>query len=124
METVPAARNESGALAFEIENVYASPRAIARVLGGVEEVSEVSWRSRLRSSNDVRVEFKYQDRDYVVWEPFGDNNRYWIGPRNPAESAADIAKLEDAFKRYRPPLLRAVLGDLFTLKFLRRKKDG
>ncbi|MCY1562005.1 hypothetical protein D9M68_993370 [compost metagenome] len=56
----------------------------------------------------------------MVWEPFGDNSRYWIGPQE-AERDVDFATVEMAFKQYRPALLRKVLGDLIGLKFLPRR---
>jgi hypothetical protein len=123
MRTFPAARKQAHPLAFEIENVYASPRAIARVLTGVDGVSDVNLGGRFGSSNDIRVQFKYRDRDYVVWEPYGDNSRYWIGPKNLDDASVDIAQLEDAFKRYRPPFYRAFLGDLVTLRLLKRQDN-
>ena len=122
VETFPAATKQTCALAFEVENAYASPRTIAHLLSGLSGVSGVNLGAGL--AKDVRVEFKYQDREYIVWEPFGDNSRYWIGPKNLEESAPSIAQLEDAFRRYQPPWYRAVWGDLLTLRFLRRNKHG
>lgn len=107
--------------AFQIENVYVSRRAVAQLLRKTEGVTDVSLRGRFGSADDTRVEFKYRGRDYIVWEPFGDNSRYWIGPKDPEEGAADIAGLESSFKRYHPPPFhRALLGDLLTLRVFRR----
>jgi hypothetical protein len=109
METFLVAK-EGRQTAFQIDNVYVSRRAVARLLMKAEGVTDVQLRGRFGSSDETRVEFKYLGRDYIVWEPFGDNSRYWIGPKNPEEDAADIVGLESIFKRYRPPLHRALLG--------------
>jgi hypothetical protein len=106
--------------AFEIENAYVSRRTVARLLKQVDGVTEVRLGGGFTSSNDFRVEFKYRNQDYVCWEPFGDNSRYWIGPKDPDEGAGSIATVEDAFKHYRPPIYRAVIGDVLTLRLLKR----
>ena len=106
--------------AFEIENAYVSRRAVAHLLGRLDGVTDVGFGGRFGSSNDVRVEFKYRNRDYIALEPFGDNSRYWIGPKETAESVDDIGELENAFKRYKPPLHRTVIGDILTLRVFKR----
>ena len=35
---------------------------------------------------------------FVVWEPFGDNDRYWIGPR-PLRWVPEIEEVREAFAR-------------------------
>jgi hypothetical protein len=119
METYSVA-NEAGRTAFQIDNAYVSRRAVAQLLRKAEGITDVHLRGRFGSSDDTRVEFKYLGRDYIVWEPFGDNSRYWIGPKHPEQGAADMVGLENIFKRYRPPLYRALLGDLLTLRLFRR----
>ncbi len=56
----------------------------------------------------------------IVLEPYGDNSRYWIGPKEPAENALDVGDIENAFKAYRPPLHRKILGDVLTLRLFKR----
>jgi len=121
METYPVFTNEGArSQAFEIENAYIGPAAITRILAGVEGVTEVCPRKMFAKSSDVHVEFKYMGQPYIVWEPFGDNSRYWIGPSDQAEGETDITGLEEAFKCYQPPTYRAILGDLLTLRFITR----
>jgi hypothetical protein len=114
---------------FEIENIYIASGAIVRLLAGVEGVTEVRPRKMFSKPRDIHVEFNYLRRPYVVWEPMGDNSRFWIGPADivsgvgpvpPLDRQNDIFVLEDAFKRYRPPLHRAILGDVLTLQCLRK----
>ena len=106
--------------AFEIENAYVAPRTIAHLLGDIEGVTDVRARKLFRGSADVHVEFKYRNRECIVWEPFGDSSRYWIGPQEPAGNADDISEIETAFKQYRPPLYRRLVGDVLTFKWVRR----
>jgi hypothetical protein len=67
----------------------------------------------------VHVTFKYLGLDYIVWEPFGDNSRYWIGPaqEDAQSSNTDVAPLANAFRDYQPPILVKMFGDLITLNF-------
>jgi hypothetical protein len=113
--------------AFEIENVYLAPRHVGQILGGVAGVDSVKIRRPFTSFKEIHVAFKYLDRDYIVWEPYGDNSRYWIGPKNTSDAADDITPLEDAFKRYQPARVRRVIGDILSLRLLRRmfrRSDG
>lgn len=114
---------------FEVENIYIASGTLGRLLAGVEGVTEVRPRKLFSKPRDIHVEFKYLRRPYVVWEPFGDNSRFWIGPADmvssvapvpPLDSPNDISVLEDAFKCYRPPLHRAILGDVLTLRCVRK----
>jgi hypothetical protein len=102
--------------AFEIENVYISHSAIVGLLSGIEGVADVKARRPLIGSPEICVEFTYVGHEFVVWEPFGDSSRYWIGPRDKAEAGIDVQAIEDAFRRYRPPLMRRLVGDVLTLK--------
>jgi len=67
----------------------------------------------------VRVSFNYLGTEYIVWEPYGDNSRYWIGPKQTDGQLLDIdiAPLANAFRDYDPPFLVKVFGDLITLNF-------
>lgn len=114
---------------FQIENAYIGPAAIAELLARVEGVSEVNRRKTFGKSSDIHVTFQYLGRPYMVWEPFGDNSRYWIGPADmvsgtpevaPLKHPEDIARLEDAFGCYRPPFHRAIIGNLVSLRLFKR----
>lgn len=121
MKTFPvAAETDERVVAFEIDSVYVSRRTIAKLLKQIEGVADIRLGGRFGSSNDIRVEFKYLDRDYIVWEPFGDNSRYWVGPRDLRERVTHIDELQAAFGRYKPPFHRALLGDLLTLRLFQR----
>lgn len=120
MDTYPIAHKNGLPFAFEVQNAYALPRRIARILSHVDGVSDVRLTRWSGRATDTRLEFKYLDRDYVVWEPYGDSSRYWIGPKNTDEPAPDITPVENAFKEYRLPFYRALIGDVLTLRILKR----
>jgi hypothetical protein len=121
METYPIIGNEGERLpAFEIENAYISPSDVAGVLAEVAGVTDIQVRRLFDRSREVHVQFKYLGQPYVVWEPWGDSSRYWIGPKAMGAEAISEAPLEDAFKRYRPSILRSIGGDIISLRFINR----
>jgi hypothetical protein len=63
-------------VAFEVENAYIRPRTIAKLVATIAGVTEVRVCWPFGPSDDCPVAFKYQAKDFVVWEPFGDNSRY------------------------------------------------
>jgi len=106
--------------AFEIENAYIGPRMVARLLGDVKGVTNVVERKLFGASPDVHIEFNYKGRPYIVWEPYGDNSRYWIGPKDEVMEDTNIENLTTVFEGYRPPVWRTAFGDLVTLKIFTR----
>lgn len=116
MRTYRINREDGRLFAFEIENVYIRPRRIASLLDAVDGVSNIRLRKPFSSSSDVHLEFKYQGKDFMVWEPYGDSSRYWIGPTEEAETT-DISALVKAFEEYQPPVIVKAFGDLMTLNF-------
>lgn len=121
METYPVlSKDKARSTAFEVENAYIAASTIAQLLQQVEGVTEVQPRKKLSGSSDVHVEFKYRGQPYIVWEPYGDSSRYWIGPKDGVEAGGDSTAIEQAFKRYRPPLYRTIIGNVITLRFITR----
>ncbi len=57
------------------------------------------------SSSDLRLTFNYYGEEYIVWEPYGDSSRYWIGPKTLTDSSRDCSDLEEAFQTFEPSLL-------------------
>jgi len=120
MRTYPSQRESDGRVtAFEIENVYASPGTIARILRGIDSVSDVRKRRPFSAFDEFHIRFCFRGVECVVWEPFGDNSRYWIGPRNVPEPL-DLTLVEQAFRDYSPPIHRKLIGDIVTLHFVRK----
>ena len=103
-------------VAFEIRQGHAHSY-IARLLESVEGVSDVRrWRP-FRGWGEMRLRFSYRGVECVVWEPFGDNSRYWIGPEEKTD-AFDIGEIERAFREHRPAIWR------WLLRLSRRDRGG
>jgi hypothetical protein len=121
MKTFSLAWERDGRLrAFEIENAFIGPIAVARLLRRIDGVTDVAQRPPFSGESEVHVRFNYKDYPCMVWEPYGDNSRYWIGPEGDAVFGEDMAQVEIAFAAYRPPLHRVVVGRLLTLHLLNR----
>ena len=119
MQTFPLIDPDSGIkYAFEVENAYIGPKRIARLLAGAPDVSNVKSRRLFGPNPDTHVVFNYKGSEYMVWEPYGDNSRYWIGPRDTTVKGVDITPVEQVFRNYCPPLIRRAIGNVLTLRFL------
>jgi hypothetical protein len=95
MRTYPI-KDDAGVLfAFEINAQLLGGR-LARVLGQVEGVSDVRRRRWWVGSPDVHIRFLYRGREYIVWEPFGDNSRWWIGPEQTSVEPVSLVDIERA----------------------------
>ena len=120
MKVFPLVRSDGNVIAFEIEHAWVSRKAIANLLKRTDGVSTVTLRRRFFSADDIRIEFRYRGVEYIVWEPWGDNSRYWIGPRESASGSVDVSGLETVFRGFRPLLLGSLAGHCL-LPLLRRR---
>ena len=108
MRTWPITDNEGRVTAFEVSMIRIGLREIERLIRAIPGVSEVSRRPLFTSPADVHLTFSYRSIGCVVWEPFGDNSRYWIGPKEATDRAADVSALETVFRGYKPSLLKRI----------------
>jgi hypothetical protein len=115
MKTYPIKSDRNQTFAFEISNAYIGASAIADLLRQSDKVTNVKPRKPLENRGDVHIEFQYAGTDFVVWEPFGDSSRYWVGPKDDANRSVSVEDLEAVFARYQPAGWRKVVGDLLTL---------
>jgi hypothetical protein len=106
-------------IAFEIENIYITANAISELLKTVSGVDGTCKRN-LFGGSEYHVEFKYAGVECVVWEPYGDSSRYWIGPKSPEIKIVDLNDIKNVFDSYRPPALMKIFGDVLSLKFLKQ----
>ncbi len=105
MKTFPlTTEGGTSVFAFEISNTLILQSTITHLLTGVDGVTDVRGRKLFSKSSDVHVEFRYLGQPFIVLEPFGDNSRYWIGPKDTTIDVGDIARLEAVFKAYRSPV--------------------
>jgi hypothetical protein len=115
-----AIRDDSGLVyAFEVRQVFISVGALMQTLSQVEMVSNVCRPPRASRREGARIEFQCGGKQYVVWEPFGDSSRYWIGPLDEDSRCEphQLEAVEDALRAYRTPIVRRVLGNLLSLNF-------
>lgn len=121
VKTYPATTAPDGRpLAFEVENAYIGPGTVARLLRQVDGVTDVEQRRLFSRESDVHVRFKYLGQPCIVWEPYGDNSRYWIGPEHPDSFNLSIGAVEKVLATHMPPVHLALIGDLLSLRFGRR----
>ena len=118
MRTYPIADHDGTIFAVEIENIYVTPGRLARLLRDIDGVTSVQKRELFGASPDIHVRFAYRGRPFLVWEPYGDSSRYWIGPEDDEGDRIDIHPIEQALRCYQVPWLTKIFGDLISLKFL------
>ena len=86
--------------AFEVNNFLLGRRGVGKVVRTIPG-ARITRAPRLFSGDDEFCEFEVEGKVFVAWEPWGDNSRYWIGPR-PPEWCEQVATVREAFVRYRP----------------------
>jgi hypothetical protein len=120
VRTYPLKNDENGwQFGFEVDSVFLTLRRIVNLLSSVEGISNLRRRRLFDLTNQYHIEFDFSGDSFVVLEPFGDNSRYWIVPREPNRTRKDISAIEKVFIEYQPPFLVKMLGDLITLNLQR-----
>ncbi|WP_413288397.1 hypothetical protein [Bdellovibrio sp. HCB337] len=112
MKTYPI-KTDTGLIGFEIENSYVSPRYIEKYLKDKNGISNIRRKNLEHSDN--RLEFEYLGDTYVVFEPYGDNSRYWIGPKKPEMPLPQTPELESLFAKLKEPIYMKLLWLAFIL---------
>ena len=67
-------------------------------IAGVQVVKRPLFLSSMRE--DEFCEFEVDGVSFIVFEPFGDNSRYWVGPKG-NEFVEHVAKVREAFESAR-----------------------
>ena len=119
MNTYPFHNHSGKTFAFEIESSYIGVNKVASLLRSIQGVSDIRMRKLFSSPGDIHVEFIYMNEVFIVWEPYADSSRYWIGPKNENSKNVDIDAIERVFRQYCPHFVLKFFGDLVSLKFLR-----
>ncbi len=93
---------DRGLVAFEINASLGRRRAI-HVVSRIEGARILRGRRPFAWLRDeVFCEFVLNEQLFNVWEPFGDNNRYWIGTNSGARTSA-LLLVRQAFVDYELP---------------------
>lgn len=93
---------------------YASLRTLAQIIDTVPGVSNMSVCKPFSGSGNVRAAFQFQGFEYVIMEPWGDSNEYWIGPAQEG-SAGDITLIARSLENFKPSRFRKIWGNLWNL---------
>ncbi len=90
MKTYPLKRDDGQTFAFEIPAAGLWSGSLARLLQRAPGVVKVR---RVRS-DDTRLTFEVNGQPFIVWEAWGDNSRYWVGPVDTAAESGNAEALE------------------------------
>jgi hypothetical protein len=94
--------SEGRVFAFEISNTFFSRKKLCKFVQSIPETQILKTPS-IRSSlkvDDEFCEFETRGQKFVAWEPFGDNSRYWIGPK-PALWCEQVSLVKNAFANHK-----------------------
>lgn len=121
MRTHPNYSEDGELMSFEISTLVAASRALPRILAAVEGVTEIARPRGGGPHRDVRCEFLLEGIEFQIIEPFGDNSRYLVGPKDPNRRASELVRrLERAFSEH-----HSMLGNALTVvKLLLRRARG
>ena len=108
-------KDEKGRVfAFEVANTVigrGGACAIVNRIPGSKILHAPTFGSWLRE--EQFCEFEVNGRRFVIWEPFGDNSRYWIGTEPPIW-CEELGEVRQAFLGANP--LFASVRSLFRIK--------
>jgi hypothetical protein len=112
-------KDESGRIfAFEVAN-FGRHRA-CRFVGKIPGVVVLRRQRHFQFLSDEEFcEFELEGQRFVIWEPWGDNSRYWVGPK-PPQWCPEVEQVRNAFAAYKASelLLRGIFCVLFALALL------
>jgi len=103
MKTYPILSDKGDFLGFEINNTFIRSSTIIKLLQKNLNIQDIQ-KQKFFDSSEVRINFIYKNQDYIVWEPFGDNSRYWIGlleNEKLENNFEDLKDIEIVFKKYK-----------------------
>ncbi len=104
-------------MAFEVDSIlFPTSRTLRGLLSRHHGVSSISRKTSAFKGKECLLSFTFREVSLVVWEPFGDSSRYWVGPEVPEDARADLLEeVERLFRDYRPPLLLRALAAIVSL---------
>lgn len=89
MKTFQLKSDEGQLIGFEITNSFLSSGGIAKYVRRVRGCEVVGTR-RWFSADEIHVRFSFSGKRFIVWEPFGDNSRLWVGPADGEAATPEI----------------------------------
>ena len=96
VKTYPIFREDGSMLALEVTSAWLTFRPLLSIMRSVPGVADV----RRQYFNEDRIRFVYLGVECVINEPWGDNSRYWIGPKSPDNSSINVAPINSALQNH------------------------
>ena len=104
MKTYPLLSDTEEFIGFEISNTWIHPKRIVKLLRNNLKLESVE-NQKFFSSSDIRIEFRYKNQNYIIFEPFGDSSRYWVGllalDKKKVYDYSDMKDIENVFINHR-----------------------
>ncbi len=117
MKTYGIKGHDGKEFAFEVDNFHLGRPGLCRLVSRIPGCIVVRKPSRFRWSfedEEEFCEFELEGVRFVAWEPYGDNGRYWVGPKSPDGTSPkwspQVDRVREAFVRARP-FLGLVFGE-------------
>jgi len=107
-------KDEDGKVfAFEIKNIgRMGALRIVRTIPGVIIIRSPRNKFLSWGEPDEFCEFELEGQIYIIDEPYGDNSRFWIGPKS--ESHNDhLDTIRKIFESYKPSILTILRRIIF-----------
>ena len=109
MKTFGIKSDDGREFLFEVNNFHLGRRSLCRLVTRIPGCVVVRKPNRFRWSfedEDELCEFELDGVRFVACEPFGDNSRYWVGPKSqkgiPSKWCPQVDRVREAFVRSRP----------------------
>jgi hypothetical protein len=86
---------------------------VSRFFAKCPGVKFTRLRRMFERGNDLHAEFTFEGIPFVVWEPFGDNSRFWIGPDEEVYNwETGLRKLHECVSSSWPGPLSKIVGSV------------
>jgi len=93
-------------VSFEVSNTWLGRRGFVRVLKKIPNMTILRTPKVFLSwfREDDFCEFEINGKKFTVEEPFGDNDRYWVGEIPCARTSQELEIVANKFEKQRWPL--------------------
>jgi len=100
MKTYDLTDDEGRVFGFEVSNAFFPRSTACRVAQRIPGAKLIRG-PRIFPSEDEFCEFELEGVTFVLWEPWGDNSRYWIGPKA-GQWVPQLDRVREEFVRWQP----------------------
>ena len=86
---------------FSVSNSFLRRGAVPKIIASISGAKLLRQQKPFRLSGpDAFCEFVVDGKTFLVIEPFGDNDRFWV-VSEPPEACPQLARVRDAFEKHR-----------------------